>query len=220
MRLLDAFQEGLLDKPELGQRKQRLDQERQTLAARIEQMQHQQAQQAAKTQILANFAAFCEQAQVALLNPTPEVKQEVLRLLVQSIVVEDEAISIKHLIPADDNCRLLPRGNMQKPPSYNRWSDKETVQALINKISSRRAKIVDLCASTKCDILSLNWADGSSKAGSTLADSEFHSLQKRLIPSACQSMMPAIFDASCVTVLCCPCHSATVIHSCFHTRSP
>jgi hypothetical protein len=60
---------------------------------------------------------FCAFAQTALENSTPEVKQEVLRLLVESIVVEDEAIAIKHIIPTDDNCRLLPRGNMPKPPS-------------------------------------------------------------------------------------------------------
>jgi site-specific DNA recombinase len=118
LRLLDAFQEGLLDKLELGQRNQRLDPERQTLTERIEQIQRQQAQQAAKTQILADFAAFCEQTQSALQNPSPEVKQEVLRLLVQGIVVEEDAMTIKHLIPPDANCRLLPRGNRQKPPIF------------------------------------------------------------------------------------------------------
>jgi hypothetical protein len=55
--------------------------------------------------------------QKALENPTPEVKQEVLRLLVESIVVEDNAITIKHIIPTDDNSRLLPRGNVRKSPS-------------------------------------------------------------------------------------------------------
>ena len=55
-------------------------------------------------------------AQKAFENPTPEVKQEVLRLLVESIVVEENAITIKHIIPTDDNSRLLPQGIMQKHP--------------------------------------------------------------------------------------------------------
>ena len=114
VRLLDAFQEGLFDKTELTQRKQRLDQERQTIAERIEKIQRQQAQLSVKTQIMADFAAFCEQAQQALENPTPAVKQEVLRLLVDSVVVEENAIIIKHIVPTDDNCRLLPRGNPPK----------------------------------------------------------------------------------------------------------
>ncbi len=101
---------GLLTKPELAQRKQRLDQERQTLTERVEQIQRQQAQQSAKSQIMENFAAFCEQTQKSLENPTPEVKQEVLRLLVESVIVEEDAITIKHIIPTDDNCRLLPQG--------------------------------------------------------------------------------------------------------------
>jgi len=117
VRLFDAFQEGLLDKGTLSQRKQPLDQARQTLVARIEQMQRQQAQHATKTQIIDNFATFCEQAQLALQQPTAEVQQAVLRLLVQSVLVEEDAITLKHIIPTDDNCRLLPRGIVQKHPN-------------------------------------------------------------------------------------------------------
>ena len=109
VRLLDAFQEGLLDKIELGERKQRLEQERQMITERIEQIRRQEKQQSVKTQIIDEFSAFCASAQKALENPTPEVKQEVLRLLVEKVVVEDDAITIKHIIPTDDNCRLLPR---------------------------------------------------------------------------------------------------------------
>jgi len=116
VRLLDAFQDGLLNKTELNQRKQRLEQERQTIAERSEQIQRQQKQQSVKAQIIGEFSAFCASAQKALENPTPEVKQEVLRLLVESIAVEENAITIKHIIPADDNSRLLPRDNMQNHP--------------------------------------------------------------------------------------------------------
>ena len=114
MRLLDAFQYGLLKKTELSRRKQRLEQERQTIAERVEQIQRQQKQQSVKTQIIDEFSTFCASAQKAFENPTPEVKQEVLRLLVESIVVEDNTITIKHIIPTDDNSRLLPRDKRLK----------------------------------------------------------------------------------------------------------
>ncbi|MCP4420302.1 MAG: hypothetical protein GY805_27165 [Chloroflexi bacterium] len=120
VRLLDAFQEELLDKTELGERKQRLERERQTITERIEQIQRQEKQQSVKAQIIDEFSAFCASAQKALENPTPQVKQEVLRLLVESIVIEDNAITIKHIIPTDDSCLLLPCGNMQKSPIYAR----------------------------------------------------------------------------------------------------
>jgi hypothetical protein len=126
VRLLDAFQDGLLNKTELSQRKQRLELERQTIAERSEQIQRQQKQQSVKAQIIGEFSAFCASAQKALENPTPEVKQEVLRLLVESIAVEENAITIKHIIPADDNSRLLPRGNIQKYPYYDSNSRRVT----------------------------------------------------------------------------------------------
>lgn len=113
VRLLDAFQDGLLDKTELSERKQRIEQERQTITERVEQIQRQERQQSVKAKIIDEFAAFCASAQKALENPTPEAKQEVLRLLVDQIIVEDDAITIKHIIPTDESCRLLPRGNMQ-----------------------------------------------------------------------------------------------------------
>jgi hypothetical protein len=60
---------------------------------------------------------YCQEIEAALANPTPETKQEVLRLLIDHVVVEDDAITIKHIIPTDDDCRLLPNrtsGNFQR----------------------------------------------------------------------------------------------------------
>jgi len=36
------------------------------------------------------------------------VQQEVIRLLVDHIVVGEDEIVIKHIIPTNDDCRLLP----------------------------------------------------------------------------------------------------------------
>ena len=58
--------------------------------------------------MLDDFATFCQKMLSSLADPTPEVKQEVIRLLIDHIVVEDHAIVIKHIIPTDDDCRLLP----------------------------------------------------------------------------------------------------------------
>jgi len=107
-RILDAFQAELLDKAELARRKERLDQERQALTQHLQQAQRQARQQQAKTQMLEDFAAFCQHIEAGLTDPTPEQQQEVFRLLIDHIVVEKDAIVIKHIIPTDDDCRLLP----------------------------------------------------------------------------------------------------------------
>jgi len=107
-RLLDAFQDELVDKEELARRKTRLDVERESLVQRLDQLRRQDRRKQAKTQMLEDFAAFCQKIEASLADPTPEVQQEVIRLLIDHIVVEKNAITIKHIIPTDDDCRLLP----------------------------------------------------------------------------------------------------------------
>ena len=56
IRLLDAFQDGLLDKTELGQRKQRLEQERETITERIS--NGRKISSWSKHKLLMNFPLF------------------------------------------------------------------------------------------------------------------------------------------------------------------
>ena len=107
-RLLDLFQEEQIEKAELSQRKARLDQERQTVALRLQQVIRQARQEQAKQQMLEDFTTFCQQIENGLSSPTPELQQEVIRLLIDHVVVGKDEIVIKHIVPTDDDCRLLP----------------------------------------------------------------------------------------------------------------
>jgi site-specific DNA recombinase len=118
VRLLDAYQDSLIDKSDLSKRKLHLDQERNALTEQIAHIQHHKAQKHVKDQVMDEFATYCDTIQTALGNPTPQVKQEVLRLLIKEIVVGDDTVTIKHIVPIDDFSRLLPRGNIQLTPSW------------------------------------------------------------------------------------------------------
>ena len=107
-RLLDLYQDNLLDKETLSQRKARIDAERTRLAERLQQLQQQERRERVKDEMLADFEAYCQQMMSRLENPTPETQQEVIRLLIDHIVVKDDEIIIKHIIPTDDDFRLLP----------------------------------------------------------------------------------------------------------------
>lgn len=108
MRLLDAFQDELIDKDELARRKRRLDAEEEAIRQRLEQLEQAARSQQAKAQMLRDFAAFCQRIEAALEDPTPEVQQEVVRLLIDHIVVTEDELIIKHIVPTDKDCRLLP----------------------------------------------------------------------------------------------------------------
>jgi site-specific DNA recombinase len=107
-RLLDLFQDEKIDKAELLKRKEHLEQERHTIQTRLEQFQTVARREAAKETMLQDFAAFCQQIKQTLDDPTPQVQQEVIRLLIDHVVVGKDEIVIKHIIPTDDDCRLKP----------------------------------------------------------------------------------------------------------------
>ncbi len=109
VRLLDLYQDELLDKESLSHRKNELDSQRISIEQRIQKLQQQQQLQNAKSKMLADFDTFCQQMLIRLQNPTPQLKQEVIRLLIEQIIVDEDSILIKHIVPTDDDCRLLPR---------------------------------------------------------------------------------------------------------------
>jgi chemotaxis regulatin CheY-phosphate phosphatase CheZ len=105
-RLLDAYQDGLLEKDELSQRKQALEREQTQLQSLLAQAQETQQQNQNRIQIVQDFADFSQRMLKTLENPTDEVKRELIRLLVDHIIVEDDAIIIHHIVPISDNERL------------------------------------------------------------------------------------------------------------------
>jgi site-specific DNA recombinase len=105
-RLLDAYQDGLLEKDELSHRKQALEREQNQLQSLLAQAQEVQQQNRNRLQTVQDFADFSQRMLGVLENPTEEVKREVIRLLVDHIVVEDDAIIIHHIVPITENERL------------------------------------------------------------------------------------------------------------------
>lgn len=107
-RLLDLFQDEKIEKAELLKRKERIEQEQQAIQTRLEQFQNLARRAAAKEAMLQDFSAFCQQIKQSLHQPTPQVQQEVIRLLIDHVVVGENEIVIKHIVPTDEDCRLKP----------------------------------------------------------------------------------------------------------------
>ena len=105
-RILDAYQDGLLDKDELSQRKLALEQEQAQLQSLLADAQEAQQQNQNRLQSVQEFADFSQRMLETLENPSEEVKRDVIRLLVDHIVVEDDVIIIHHIVPITENGRL------------------------------------------------------------------------------------------------------------------
>jgi len=110
-RLLDIYQEGQIEITELSQLKQRFEQHHHTTEQRLQALMHQTYQELVKAQMLEDFTTFCQQIESSLSNPTPELQQKVVRLLIADSIVGENEIVIKHIVSTSDDCRLLPGRN-------------------------------------------------------------------------------------------------------------
>ena len=105
-RLLDVYLAEVIQLDEFETRRQMLAEQAQALEQRradLEQLAHQHARQDALT---ANVNQFCMAMQSMLQSPSPQEQQEVLRLVIDHILVKKEELIIKHVIPLADDRRL------------------------------------------------------------------------------------------------------------------
>jgi site-specific DNA recombinase len=97
-RLLDAYQADLISLEELRQRQNPLESQLQSLHARLTTFSQP------KTDIA--LEDFTQAIQRALTGCDFETRQEVIRLLIERIVVTDDALTVEHIIPTVHNSRL------------------------------------------------------------------------------------------------------------------
>jgi site-specific DNA recombinase len=98
-RLLDAYQAGALALQELIERQNPLDVELRELQQRLT-----EATQFSPDRI--SLEMFTQRIEQALAASDVETRQEVLRLLIERIVVTDEALTVEHIVPTVNNSRL------------------------------------------------------------------------------------------------------------------
>ena len=101
-RLIDAYQAEVIELSDLKERCARITEHRTQLAARLSSLKQQQQDQRRQTQVRATLEEFCCNMSTALQNPSLETKQRILRQVVEKVVVADEQMTIKHMIPISD----------------------------------------------------------------------------------------------------------------------
>jgi site-specific DNA recombinase len=99
VRLLDAFQAGLLSLDELTLRSNPLAEERRSLEARL-------AKVAQPAPLQLSLPVFTQRIQRALDASDFATQQDVIRLLIERILVSDDALAIEHIVPLLDTSRL------------------------------------------------------------------------------------------------------------------
>ena len=98
-RLIDAYQAGVIELAELQDRRRRIEEHRQALERRLHEIQQQRRKREQEIRLLQGLESFCASIRDALVEPAFAVKQKVLQLVVDRIIVEDTRLVIRHVVP-------------------------------------------------------------------------------------------------------------------------
>ncbi len=98
-RLIDAYQAGVIELEELSERRGCIHEHGRMLRERLLELGKQRADREQQIRLLQGVDEFCESVRGALVEPSFETKQQVLRLVVDRIVVEDSKVIIHHVVP-------------------------------------------------------------------------------------------------------------------------
>lgn len=116
-RLIDAYQVGAIDLAELQERRRRSAEHQQVLRQRLGELQHQRQEREQELRLLQGLDGFCTSIRSALTEPSFAVKQKVLQLVVDRIIVEDTQLVIRHIVPTGP-VRLQPRHHLVCTPPW------------------------------------------------------------------------------------------------------
>jgi len=98
-RLIDAYQAGVIELEELQERRQRIEEHGQVLSERLREIKQQRVEREQEIRLLAGLEEFRASICGALEEPGYVVKQKVLQLVIDRIMVEEERVTIRHVVP-------------------------------------------------------------------------------------------------------------------------
>lgn len=107
-RLIDLYQAGLIDQPELQRRAKEVDTRRSDLTQQRQALQEQRAELAQDNRLRHRVTAFAERAATALEGLNFEQRQQLLRLVIDEVHVTGWNVDIRLRIPLDETADQTP----------------------------------------------------------------------------------------------------------------
>ena len=92
---------GIIEIQELQERQAKIAQRRKALTAHYDQQAQLRRQAAQAREVLEDLKTFCRRINARLDDATFEEKQSILQLLIERIIVGEDTLEIRHVIPLD-----------------------------------------------------------------------------------------------------------------------
>jgi site-specific DNA recombinase len=139
-RLVDAYQAEAISLEELKERRHQLQARRRLLLAELDQQARLLSERQAAQAAYRELAEFCERVRTGLDNLLPVQRQQLLHLLVERVMVSDDAVEIRHVI----SLRQLRAGASPTiPDDRSRNSDAEgaSPELPVSRLCSDRVRL-------------------------------------------------------------------------------
>ncbi|MCW2240959.1 site-specific DNA recombinase [Azospirillum canadense] len=98
-RLLDAYQAAVISLEELTERRQQVADQRRALEHQQQQQRVLRGQRAKAQEVVGELTAFCARVRERLDDASLADKQAILQLVIERIIVHDDSLEIRHVIP-------------------------------------------------------------------------------------------------------------------------
>ena len=98
-RLVDAYQAEVIDLEELKARRDQIQGRRQVLVTQRDQEQRLQSERQAAKAVWSDLEAFCRRVRSRLDEATFAERQRILQLLIERVIVGEDSLEIRHVIP-------------------------------------------------------------------------------------------------------------------------
>jgi len=98
-RLVDAYQAGVLELAELKARREQIQGRREVLITQRDQEHRLQTERQTANAIWSDVEAFCQRVRSRLDEATLGERQRILQLLIERVIVGEDSLEIRHVIP-------------------------------------------------------------------------------------------------------------------------
>ncbi len=106
-RLTEAYLTKVLELDEFKRRRQELEQRLQAIAGQVRQLEASVGQQDELAAMVQSIEAFCQRVQQGLTEATFEQKRQLIELLIDRVVVSEEEVEIRYVIPTSSRSEHL-----------------------------------------------------------------------------------------------------------------
>ena len=107
-RLTEAYLAGIITLEELKRRRQDLAQRQEAVTSQVRQLEARAAQQPELAQVMSTIQEFCQRVQNGLEQVTFEQKRQLVELLIDRVIVSNEEVEIRYVIPIGIKLSTVP----------------------------------------------------------------------------------------------------------------